>query len=153
MRRKDREITDPRFINSILGSAVHGHLAMCDDGKPYVVPMNFAWSEGSIWLHCAKEGRKLDVMAKNPNVCFQVDDKTSVVESERACGWGMLYACVIVFGTASIIEDETKKGTALLSLMRHFKPDFNHVFTKEEINSIAIIEIKPNEITCKAREK
>lgn len=153
MRRKDREVTDQKIIDSILSSAVHGHLGMCDDGEPYVLPMNYAWSDGIIIMHCAKEGRKLDILAKNPKVCFQVDDRTSVVESEKPCGWGMLYACVIIVGTASIVHDPAKKAEALSKIMQHFKPDFSHTFTPDETASVCIIEIIPEKITCKAREK
>lgn len=151
MRRNDREITDKNAIDRILSAAAHGHLGLCDGDEPYVVPMNFAWNEGKIYLHCAREGRKLDIIKNNPKVCFQVDSDTKVVEGEKTCGWGMLYSCVIIVGMARLVEDEAQKGFALECLMKHFKPDFDHKFTSEEINSVAIIEIAPEKISTKAR--
>jgi len=42
MRRADKQITDPDELHRILDEALVLHLGMVDDGRPYVVPLNFA---------------------------------------------------------------------------------------------------------------
>ena len=58
MRRKDRELTDGAEMDEILDKALVGHLGLCDEGEPYVLPMNFAVLKGALYLHCAREGRQ-----------------------------------------------------------------------------------------------
>ena len=153
MRRKDREVTDPKFIDEVLNKALYGNLGLCDNGEPYIVPINFAWSDNKIWLHCATEGRKLDIIRANPKVCFQVSADAELITAENPCNYGMFFSSVVIFGTASIIEDYETKSAALENLMRHLSKDFSYKFTVEETKRVCIISIKPDEITCKARVK
>ena len=154
MRRKDREILDTQFIDKILNDAVYGNLGLCDNGEPYVIPMNYAWSDNKIWLHCANEGRKLDIMKVNSKVCFQVSGEAELIFSEEdACRSGMYYSSVIILGNASIIEEHEEKSAALEKLMQHFSKGFSHKFTQEETSRVTIISINPESITCKARVK
>ena len=43
----------------------------------YIVTMNFGYEwEGRLpafYFHCAREGRKLEMMRSNPRVCFELD--------------------------------------------------------------------------------
>ena len=77
MRRSDREITDLGEILSIINDCKVIHLAMVDDGEPYLLPLNFGYAcEGgafSFFCHSAREGRKLDILRKNPIVAFEMD--------------------------------------------------------------------------------
>ncbi|MFW6126469.1 MAG: pyridoxamine 5'-phosphate oxidase family protein [Chloroflexota bacterium] len=49
-------------------------MGLCAGSHPYVVPVSYGFSEGSIYFHCATRGKKLDVMRENNRVCFQVDE-------------------------------------------------------------------------------
>ena len=74
MRRKHCEVTDPREIDRILSSTNIGRLATSgEDGYPYITPVNFIWREGKIYFHSAVVGEKLDNLAREPKVCFEVD--------------------------------------------------------------------------------
>ena len=68
MRRNDREITDLNEIISIINDCKVIHLAMVDDGEPYLLPLNFGYScesgAFSFFCHSAREGRKLDILRK-----------------------------------------------------------------------------------------
>ena len=70
MRRTDKEITDRKQINSILDEAVVLHLALVDGEWPYLVPVNFGYRDKAIYIHCAREGKKLDLARKNDRVVF-----------------------------------------------------------------------------------
>jgi nitroimidazol reductase NimA-like FMN-containing flavoprotein (pyridoxamine 5'-phosphate oxidase superfamily) len=115
--------------------------------------VNYAWSDGKIWLHCATEGRKLDIIRANPKVSFQVTADTELEIAENPCSYGIYYSSVEIFGTASIIEGHEAKAGALLEIMRHFSKDFSYEFTEAMTKNICVISIEPNEITCKAKVK
>lgn len=76
MRRSDREITDLGEILSIINDCKVIHLAMVDDGVPYLLPLNFGYvcesGAFSFFCHSAREGRKLDTLRKNPTVAFEM---------------------------------------------------------------------------------
>lgn len=59
-------------MSNVLSSQVIGRLA-CTDGKyPYVVPMTYIF-DGTCILAQSIEGKKIDIMRRNPHVCLQVD--------------------------------------------------------------------------------
>ena len=153
MRRKDREILDEQFIEKVLNDSIYGNLGLCDEGAPYVVPMNYAWSDNKIWLHCANEGRRLEIIRANPRVCFQVSAETEIVTSENPCNFGMFYSSVMIFGIASIIEEHEEKSKALVAILHHYSEKIPHQFTQDETKRVTVISIKPDKITCKARLK
>ena len=59
-------------IEKILGEEHVGYLGLSKDGVPYVIPVTFGYADGTILFHCSLEGKKLDYMRTNPQVCFTV---------------------------------------------------------------------------------
>jgi nitroimidazol reductase NimA-like FMN-containing flavoprotein (pyridoxamine 5'-phosphate oxidase superfamily) len=62
LRRKDKEITDPQKIEAVLSEAQIIHIAMLDGDQPYIIPLNFGYAENTIYIHCAREGKKIDLI-------------------------------------------------------------------------------------------
>jgi len=120
MRRSDREIIDRPVIEQILRQARLCHLAMVDDGEPYVVPMNYGYRDGVIFLHCAGEGRKLDVLGRNGRVCFAVHVDERFSPGEAACSNALYYRSVIGGGSARLLTDASAKADGLNAIMRQF---------------------------------
>ena len=73
MRRKENEITDKAEIESIIKQSWVCRLAMSVDGEPYVVPLCFGYAEDVLYLHSAKEGKKIEMLKQNSAVCFEFD--------------------------------------------------------------------------------
>ena len=61
MRKANREIIDKSAIRAIMEEALVCRIGLCDDGTPYVVPMNFGYDGVYIYLHSALAGRKLEI--------------------------------------------------------------------------------------------
>jgi nitroimidazol reductase NimA-like FMN-containing flavoprotein (pyridoxamine 5'-phosphate oxidase superfamily) len=59
-------------INNILSSQALGRLACADGKQPYVVPVTYAY-DGEYIYGQSNEGLKLEILRKNPKVCFEVD--------------------------------------------------------------------------------
>ena len=47
-------------MEKILQEEAFGSLGLCREGKPYVVPVNYAYQDGKILFHCRFHGKKLD---------------------------------------------------------------------------------------------
>ncbi len=58
MRRKDKEMTDPDAIASVIRRSTVCRLGMSDDNQPYVVPMSFGYKDGAVYFHCATRREK-----------------------------------------------------------------------------------------------
>ena len=70
VRRDDKMIRDLDGIREILRKGLVCHVAMVDEGMPYMVAMNYGFRDNAIYLHATLEGRKIDILRKNPRVCF-----------------------------------------------------------------------------------
>ena len=132
----------------ILQKCENGVLAVSgDDGYPYTVPLNYAWSDGKIYCHCAKSGHKIDAINRNDKVSFCVIEQDDVVTQKLTT----FYRSVIVFGRARILEDEDEIRRVTRNFTLKFNDDEN--FIKEEtdrfIKSLACVEITPDHITGK----
>ena len=65
MRRHEKAITDRAAIEAVIRRADVCRLGLSDAGHPYIVPVNFGYEDGVIFVHSAPEGRKIDI-------CFKV---------------------------------------------------------------------------------
>ena len=122
MRRREREITDRTEMESVLARATVIHLAMTDNGQPYVVPMNFGYAGGCLYLHCAREGRKVSILHRNPSVCFNlVTDEAILPGTEPAgCNFTSRYRSITGTGRLEFLEDDEAKRRGLDIIMAHY---------------------------------
>ena len=104
MRRTDRLVTDRAAIDDVLHRAELLHLAMSGGDGPHVVPVNFGYDGERIYIHCAFEGRKLEVLSEDPRVCFEASVDVRIVPGS-GCGWTARFRSVVGFGTAVLVED------------------------------------------------
>ena len=71
MRQVKREIRDKQRICAMLDMFDTLYLGLHDTPYPYVVPLNFGYKYDDklyFYIHTAKAGHKVDLIAKNPNV-------------------------------------------------------------------------------------
>jgi uncharacterized protein len=121
MRR--RTVTDLKEIVEIISKCLVCHVAMVDpEGLPYVVPMNFGFEEGVIYLHSSQKGKKIDSLRNNPRVCieFSTDYVLRAQSEEVACSYSMKYRSVLVYGEVEFIEDYDEKAEAMNRVMKHY---------------------------------
>ena len=148
MRRKEKEITAPEEIEKILMESRVCRLAMVDGDKPYIVPMNFGYSKGCLFFHSAKQGRKIELMKKNPNICFEVDELIKLKKASLACDWGVDFKSVIGSGKVVFLEDLKEKIHALNMIMSQYS-DRKFEYTEEMIEETLVIKVVIDEMTGK----
>jgi nitroimidazol reductase NimA-like FMN-containing flavoprotein (pyridoxamine 5'-phosphate oxidase superfamily) len=152
VRRKDKEITDKSEIEDILSHTMVGRLGTCANGIPYITPMNFTYDKGTskIYLHCANEGRKIENIRANQNVCFEVEEVTNVLVKQPTCASSVAYRSVILFGSIKILSDPQTKNEALQKLADKYAPQNPKApFTDAMLNKTNVLEIEIKEITAK----
>lgn len=150
MRRKDRQITGAEAF-SLLEQGEYGVLGTVSaDGLPYGVPVNYCCLDGSIFFHCALEGRKLDHIRNNPRVSFCVVGATEVLPAE----FGTRYESCIVQGIASESFAEEKRA-ALEGLIAKYSRDYVAEGQQyiERLNAkTRVFKISVDALTGKARK-
>lgn len=153
MRRSDREITDVNEILAIIDKCDSCNLGLSLNGMPYVVPLNFGYTfEGgrlALYFHGAKEGKKHDIIAQNPNACFSMDCGHRLIENENACAYTMLYESVMGSGTIESLTAAHEKRDGLCALMRHYSPNREFSFTDAEIAGVCVLRLNVEEFTAK----
>jgi len=124
-------------------------IGLSDDGMPYVVPMNFGLGENCLYFHCAREGRKLDIIGQNDRVCFEMDICREVYRHEKACGCSTRFDSVIGFGRALLVEDPGEKRLALDKIMEHYGAQGPFSYAEEYFAKTTIIRIDIESMTGK----
>lgn len=158
MRRKNCEVTDPKEIARILASTHIGRLSTNgSDGYPYITPVNFACYKECIYFHTALKGEKLDNIARDPKVCFEVDVPLSYIETDfnphkDPCRTHQFFHCVIIRGTARMVRDDKLKTAALTALVEKHegRSDFKPVHNSKGYKACGVVEIVPEKITAKS---
>lgn len=154
MRRRDREVTDIHEIKHILDTGKTLHLGLVDEGKPYIVPMNYGYvfenQKLVFYVHGALEGRKLDVIRNNPVCCVQIECDVLPFGGKVACQFGVSYYSLDGFGSAKILTDPQEKMSALSVLMKtQTSQDFE--FNEKLVSIVSVIRIECDYYTAKHR--
>ena len=156
MRRKDREITDLNKICEVMDKCICLHLGLNDNGKVYIVPLNYGYAfesnQFTIYFHGAQEGRKVDVIQNNPMVGFEMECGYELKRNIVACDHTASYQSIIGEGRASIIDDLEEKKVALNKIMLHNtgKGDWN--FPEIMLKHTNVFKIEVENISCKIHE-
>ncbi len=158
MRRTDRQVTDINGIREIIELCRTCHVAMCDaDGSPYIVPLSFGYElenkSLALYFHCAKQGRKLDILSRRPDVCFEMCfEGEPVFARETPCNSGYYYSSLIGNGKVSFVENSVEKRRALsLIMLRQAGVDIE--FTDEQAQSVCVLKLVSTDFTGKRKPR
>lgn len=78
----------PGEIEELLSSQFVGRIGCYCNGQNYIVPLSYAYDGSYIYI-ITNEGKKLDMMRKNPGVCFQVDKLEDMTHWKSVISWGV----------------------------------------------------------------
>jgi len=156
MRRRDREITDPQRIDEIIRACRCCRLGLCDQGRAYIVPLNFGFAQEDgkrvFYFHGAQEGRKLDLLRANPWAGFELDTGYQLHRADRACGHSAAYQSVIGGGTVTFLENPEEKRAALSHIMAHLTGRAAWDFPDAAVASTCVYKLTVEELSCKEHE-
>jgi len=153
MRRTDRQVTDFEQMLNWLREAPVGRIAFANAGEAYVVPLNFGILTAeplTLVFHSAASGRKLEMMAQNPSVCFETDLPGELREAgDNACGWGMAFRSLIGWGRLEPVTEEAEKRAALEALMSKYSPPRAWKFDPAQMRATTVLKLTIDVLTAK----
>ncbi len=74
-------------IEEVLKENVLGRIGCSDGKKIYVVPVNYIYDGKYIIAHSVM-GMKIEMMRKNPQICFEVDEMKNSTNWKSVIAWG-----------------------------------------------------------------
>ena len=153
MRRNDRA-QDRDFALSLIDRCTHGVMALSTgEAAPYCLPLSFVRTGDELYFHCAREGRKIDLMRRFPRVCvtFVGEDRPAF---ESPAEYTTYFQSVIVTGTASEVDNPAERTEALRALCQKLTPEHMDGFLSAAEKSLAVTavwRVRMEDISAKAK--
>lgn len=156
MRRSDRA-QSLEFAQALIDRCTYGVVAISTgEDTPYCLPLSLVRVDNRLYFHCAKQGRKLDLLRRNPKVCvtFVGTSEPAYVESNNT--FTDYFQSAMVTGTASEVLEDDEKIEALRALCTKVTPQgmSGDNFERAVSGSLAVTgvwRIEMEEITAKAK--
>lgn len=139
-------------IDDIINRCSVCHIAMVDsNGLPYVLPFNFSFINGYIYIHGASNGKKNEIWNTNPNVCvsFSADYQMYAQSPNVACSYSMKYRSVLINGTIECINEIEEKRSILKTIMGKYAQKSDLDFSLPALKNVAVYKITPTSIEGK----
>ncbi|WP_292391719.1 pyridoxamine 5'-phosphate oxidase family protein [Methanosarcina sp. UBA5] len=142
-------IQDQQQIEDILSKAKFLRLALLDSDTSYIIPMAFGYKDNKIYLHCSREGKKIDILSRNSRVAFEADSEAEIITTEDICKYNVRYRSVVGNGQARFVEDYNEKVEGLTVLSEHYGKKGPFEFEEWKVNRLCIVKIEIEEMTGK----
>ncbi|MDY7026878.1 MAG: pyridoxamine 5'-phosphate oxidase family protein [Spirochaetota bacterium] len=141
MRRSEKEIKDRAELEQILKTNSICRLGMVHEGTPYIVPMNYGYADAALYMHSAREGRKIDVLRADNYVCFEIESGAKLVKAEEACSWTTHYTSIIGYGHVELIDDPAGKRHGLGVLMSQYSDGIDWEFPGRQLDRVLVLRL------------
>jgi len=155
IRRKEKKISDKNEMLAILENAKYITIAMCAGNEPYLVTLSHGYDRerNCIYFHCAREGKKIDILKEQNKVWGQaLMDKGYV---QGSCDH--LYATTQFMGRVTFVENSDEKKHALEVMINALEEDPQKVpdtqLTEKSIEGVQIGRINIEYMSGKKSDK
>lgn len=145
-------ITDPAEIKEIINKCPYCTVGLMDtEGNPYVIPMNFVYEDGVVYLHSGPEGSKLEMAVRHPKVCINFCEGHDLVYMHKqiACSYSMKSRSVMCRGNVRFIEDMDEKRHVLSLMMRQYTDNECHM-AEPAVRNVKVWEVRAEELSCRS---
>jgi nitroimidazol reductase NimA-like FMN-containing flavoprotein (pyridoxamine 5'-phosphate oxidase superfamily) len=146
-----RFITDQKEIDEIINKCEVCYVSMVDENNlPYVLPFNFGYRVGVIYLHSSQKGHKIDILKRNPSVCiaFSTDHQLRHQSESVACSYSMKYRSVLAFGKVEFIDDPDQKIEFLNVVMSHYT-EKEFTYNVPSLREVCTYKVNVSKFTAK----
>lgn len=144
-------IIDQNVIDEIIKKCQVCYVSMVDENNmPYVLPFNFGYNNGVIFLHSSRKGKKIDILKKNPSVCiaFSTDHQLRYQSEQMACSYSMKYRSVLAFGKVEFVEEMDQKIEFLNTVMANYT-DRDFKYNEPSLREVCTYKVKVEKFTAK----
>jgi nitroimidazol reductase NimA-like FMN-containing flavoprotein (pyridoxamine 5'-phosphate oxidase superfamily) len=149
MRRTDREIESREEMDKIIRGSQVCRIALAMENMPYIVPVSFGYDGESIYIHTAKEGKKIIYFNNNNNVCFEFERNVKLfIDPDNVCKWTFSFESVIGFGKINELVSLEHRENGMSKIMSQYSGK-ELTFSKDKLDDIRVWKIKIHSMTGK----
>ncbi len=150
-QRRPHLTKDDEWIRAFLHQAKIGHIATSMDGQPFLNPTTFWYDEAKhqIVFHSNVAGRIRSNVEANPKVSLEASELGKFLPSNVALEFSLQFRSVVVYGTASLVDDPSEARRLLYGLIGKYFPtmtvdkEYRGITDKElRATSIYVINIE-----------
>jgi nitroimidazol reductase NimA-like FMN-containing flavoprotein (pyridoxamine 5'-phosphate oxidase superfamily) len=141
-------------VRAILDAAFLAHVGFVVDGQPFVIPTLFGRLGDKLYLHGSAASRMMRTLEEGVPVCVTVSLVDGLVLARSAFHHSINYRSVVVFGTASKIDDPAQKSEALRVISEHLiagRWDEVRPPASQELKATTVLELTIEEASAKLR--
>ena len=109
-------------VHGILDTGLFGHVAFSTSAGPLVVPMIYARSGETIFLHGARKARVVRMLERGERASLNVTLVDGIVLARSSFNSSMNYRSVTVFGQPRLVEGHDEKLAAMRCISEHLMP-------------------------------
>jgi nitroimidazol reductase NimA-like FMN-containing flavoprotein (pyridoxamine 5'-phosphate oxidase superfamily) len=153
-RLPKRGVYNRDLVYRILDEGFICHVSFTLDGQPFVIPTGYARIADQLYIHGSQVSRMLRTLAQGIDVCIAVTLVDGLVLARSAFHHSVNYRSVVVFGRASMVEEEEAKLAALFAFSEHVIPGrWNDVRkpTEQELKATTVLSLPLLEVSAKVR--
>lgn len=122
---------------------------MVDAGEPYVVPVNFGYRDGVLYIHSASVGRKIEILRRHPRVCFEIESSVVITKHAEPCHWGAKARSIIGYGSVEIVTGYEEKKRGLDIIMAHYGKTDRNEYDEKQLAVVVILRVAIESVACK----
>ena len=142
------------IVYQILDEGLVCYVSFVVEGQPFVIPTAYGRVDNKLYIHGSPASRMLRALQTGIEVCVCVTLVDGVVLARSAFHHSLNYRSVVVFGTASIVEDPEHKLAALKAFCDHVIPQrWQEVRppSHQELKGTLVLALPLNEASAKIR--
>lgn len=144
-------LSEKETVEDVISKSDVCYIGMIDvNNMPYVLPMNFGYDEGVLYLHSAPTGSCIDILNNNSNVCitFSINHQLVFQHPEVACSYRMKAKSAICRGKVIFVEEIDEKRKALNIIMSHYS-DKSFKYSDPAIKNVKIWKVPIESMTAR----
>jgi uncharacterized protein len=152
-RHRERGRSDRADLYAVLDAGLVCHLGVIVDGSPVVLPTGYGRDGDTLYLHGSSANQALLAAAGN-EVCVTVTHLDGLVCARAVFNHSMNYRSAVIFGTATLLTDETERLSALRAVTEQLVPgrwEHARLPTRKEMAATAVLMVPLAEASVKVR--
>jgi uncharacterized protein len=149
-----RGVYNRELVYKILDEGLICHVGFSIDGRPFVIPTGYARVDDQLYIHGSQASRMLRTLQRGIEACVTVTLLDGLVLARSAFHHSMNYRSVVVFGKATLVENEDEKLSALRAFSEHMirgRWDDARQPTPQELKATTVLSLPLEEASAKVR--
>lgn len=149
-----RGFYDRDLVHGILDEGFICHVGFVVDDQPIVIPTGYGRIGDNLYIHGSQASRMLRTLKTGVAACVTVTLVDGLVLARSAFHHSINYRSVVIFGTATLVEDEEEKNAALLAFSEHvIRGRWQDVRepTEQELKATTVLVLPLEEVSAKVR--